>query len=245
MPYCPRCGVELDSSTRVCPLCATPVPALEDLGPGEPAWPTSGVRAETQDPSKTYTTISERRNRVFWGIAGVFATAVLAVTATDLLTSKALTWSRYPLAALATGFFLLVSAIVWRRKIVLWAISWFVLVSLFLWILDIAGGNSGWSVALGFPLTVATYSVVALGVWATRAQRRGYNLFALLFFLADVELLAIDALVTAWTSGHFGWGWSLIATLALLPLAFFFGFLHFVLPRTPDFRRIFHFFPLP
>ncbi len=238
MPYCPRCGVEVDPSVASCPLCATPIPDL-GLGPGEPAWPSP----YPDDPTKTFLTSKQRKFRAILATTGVFAVAALAVTVTDVTTTGALTWSRYPLASLGTSLVLLVSLLLWHRRPWSWATLWFLALSSYLAALDLGiDGKPHWFLPLGLPLVSATFGLIVAGVVLVRRNRhQGYNVFSQVFALVAAELLAIDGLVTGWLSGHWGWGWSQVAALVLVPLSLLFAVLHFALRRPPDLRRTFHF----
>lgn len=240
MPYCPRCGVETDPSVRSCPLCRTPIPVLDDLGPGEPAWPSGRRRAD--DPAQTYITPAELRSRAFLTVTALLATAAVAVSAVDLLISQTFGWSLWPLASLAFVWGLTASALTWHRNRGLWFLAWTGLTLVFLAVLDGIGGGRPWFLPLGLPLVTATAGLAALGAWLFRRPgRRGYNLFAVTAVLLAAGLTAVDLLVTAWTGALLTLGWSLVTDLVLLPLAFLFLLLHLTLHRAPDFRRIFHF----
>lgn len=241
MPYCPRCGVEADPSVTACPLCSTPLPVFPDQGPGEPAWPPLGHQP-ARDPAKTYPTGSQRRLRAFWVVAAVLATAALANLASDLVTTGALTWSRYPLVSLTYGLGILGTLLAWYHRPWVWGSCWAVLTVALLGALDLASGRLSWSLGLGLPLAALTFGLVFLAVaLLAAAKRRGYNLFGLVALLVAAELVGIDALVTHFTFNRWALGWSLVTTLVFLPLAFFFYFLHHALHRTPDLRRTFHF----
>jgi len=239
MPYCPRCGVENDPSVRACPLCKTPLPVLPDLGPGEPAWPSGEV---AHNPAQTYATSGELKSRAFLAVVGVFLTATLAVTAPDLLTTGTLTWSRWPLVSLAAGLLLTAAVFVWHRRPGRWFAAGALVVIGLLAALDLCGGTWGWFPRLGLPIAVVTFGLGWAGYgFVRRNRRRGYNLFGLVPALVALELLAIDALVAAWTTGQPVLSWSLVTALVLGPLVVLFFFLHYALPRTPDLKRIFHF----
>jgi hypothetical protein len=176
-------------------------------------------------------------------LAGVLGVAAVAVLATDLFVHRAVTWSRYPLASLAAVFGLVASAFAWHRRPAAWGGAWTVVTAAFLGALDgLDDGRWDWFPTLGLPVTLVTAALVFAGTLAVRhSRRRGYNLFGLVPALVAVELAAIDGLVTAWTTGRVGFGWSLVAALALVPLALLFFVLHYALRRTPDLGRTFHF----
>lgn len=238
MPYCPRCGVEADASVNTCPLCETPIPALEGVGPGRPAWPRPGAAG---DPSKTYITSAELRSRAFLYVSGVLLTAALVVLVVDAAVTHGFTWSRWPLASLAAVWALTASALNWHRSPRVWISAWFVVINAFLATLDLAAGARSWYWILGLPLTAVAFGLSAFGVLVIRGARKGYNVFALVPALVAVGLMAVDAAVNQWTTGALGLGWSLVTDIVLLPFSVLFFFLHVTLPRTPDLRRIFHF----
>jgi hypothetical protein len=238
MPYCPRCGVETDPSLKTCPLCETPLPVLDGVGPGRPAWPQPGAPG---DPAKTYFTSSELRSRAFLFVSGVLLTAALVVVVVDVAVTHGFTWSRWPLASLAAVWALTASALNWHKNPRAWTAAWFVVVNLFLATLDTAGDGRSWYMVVGLPITAATFGLSVFGARVIQGARKGYNVFGLVPALVAVGLMAIDAVVTLWTTGSPGLGWSLVTDVVLLPFSVLFYFLHFTLPRTPDLRRIFHF----
>jgi len=243
MPYCPRCGVEVDPSVRSCPLCTTDVPAFEDRGPGEPAWPSRSERDPALDPTKVYASSAELRSRVFLTIAAFVFTAALAVTAADLARNGAVTWARWPLVSLAALLSLIAAAFEWHRQPALWGGAWALVTAAFLAGLDLCDdGLLGWFPTLGLPLTLLTFGLIFIGaILLGRSRRRGYNLFGLPPALVALELTGIDLLITLWTRGTPGIGWSMVTSLVLVPLALLFFFLHYALHRTPNLKRIFHF----
>jgi len=237
MPYCPRCGVEADPSVKTCPLCETPIPVLDGMGPGRPAWPSPGAAG---DPAKVYATSSELRSRAFLFVSAVLLTAAVVVFIVDLAVNGGVSWSRWPLASLAAVWALTASALNWHRSPRAWVAAWFLVLNLFLAALDVASGPRGWYFVLGLPMTVVVFGLTLFGIRVVRGARMGYNVFGLVPALVALGLMAIDGLVSLWT-GTVGLGWSLVTDVVLLPFSVLFYFLHFTLPRTPDLRRIFHF----
>jgi len=241
LPYCPRCGVQLDASIPACPLCQTPIPRL-DAGPGEPAWPTS-TEDLASDPSKPYATSGQRRARALFATAAVLVTAAVIVTGVDLFTAGAVTWSRYPVVSFAAALAFTAAVLVWHRRPAVWATAGLVTTAALLGALDaLHNGRLTWFPTLGLPVAATTFALATAGVlWVRRGRRRGYNLFSLVFGLTAAELLAVDGLVQGWVTGRPGWGWSVVAALVLVPLTVLFGVLHRTIRRTPDLRRTFHF----
>lgn len=233
MPYCPRCGVEVDASVNQCPLCSTSIPRFADLGPGTPTWPSPG---HPSDPNLPYAGPPSKRK---WGaIFGAFClTAAAVVAVVDLAVTGGLTWSLWPLASLAFGFALVALTLVGLPKGVV-GLGWFVLVSLLLGAFDLIDGPPSWFWPLGFPINTLVFGLTGLG--ALGASRcRGAALLALGALLIGGGLVALDGLISSWV-GTGVLGWSLVTSVVFGAFAVFFGLLHLVL-GAPRFHRIFHF----
>jgi len=176
-------------------------------------------------------------------LATVLGVAALTVASVDLLLSRRLTWSLWPLASMAEALVLLATVLAWPRRPQRWGLLWALVTAAFLATLDlIPDGRLEWAPTLGIPLVALWFILIAVGVISVhRARRRGYNLFALVPALVSVGLVAVDTLVTAWCTGSATVGWSMVTTLILGPIALLFVLLHYAFRRTPDLGRVFHF----
>ena len=98
MPYCARCGVEVDEGVRGCPLCEAPIPVFDD-DDGSIAAPSGRYPA----PEEALDPLSPRQIRMTaWAVlSAVLVIAFAAVLAIDLVDeSEGLGWSGYVLGAL-------------------------------------------------------------------------------------------------------------------------------------------------
>ena len=234
MPYCPRCGVELDPSVRACPLCSTSIPRFDDLGAGDPAWPEPGLAG---DPAKRYVGAAQIQRRVFGILSAVFAAATAAVAAANLFISGKLTWSLYAVAALCGAWGITAALFAWYRNPLVVVPVCFGVVAAELAALDAVGWQR-WFVFLGLPLIVLV-SAVLTGGWLLLRRGRGYFLLGVVSGLLAVLLFGVDVVVQTWM-GTPGLGWSLITGVVLVPLSSVFFFLHFGLKLSIDLRRTFH-----
>jgi hypothetical protein len=144
---------------------------------------------------------------------------------------------------LATVFGGTAAVFAWYRNLGRWGLAWALLSAAFLAAVDgAAEGKLGWFWSLGLPIDAVSWGLIFLGTTLVRRSRhRGYDIFAWMTALVALELVAIDFLVTYWTVGHPGLGWSLVTTLALGPLALLLTLFHFTLRNPPDLGRTFHF----
>lgn len=97
MPYCVRCGVELQKDCKTCPLCQTEVvlPGEQDFGEGASVFPDHMPRRMRQNlnlaPSRA----------VLFLVTFILVVPILVTFIIDFTANHAVTWSFYPMTSLA------------------------------------------------------------------------------------------------------------------------------------------------
>jgi hypothetical protein len=91
MPYCPRCGVEIEMRLEACPLCGTAIPGEVRDGPPEPAdYPDDVI-----PPQRMYKTLDQRQKKLFATLMvcflGLFPIAY--TLGMDLIRNGHISWS--------------------------------------------------------------------------------------------------------------------------------------------------------
>lgn len=109
MPYCPRCGVEIEERLDRCPLCDTSIPKEVRLElEGSAMFP-----EEVIEPKPMYRELTLKKKRILVSsliiVLGLFPIAITA--GIDIVSSGAITWSYYVIvpviaAALIIWFFI-------------------------------------------------------------------------------------------------------------------------------------------
>jgi hypothetical protein len=241
VPYCPRCGVEVETQVRNCPLCQTAIPLFGGENLSEPAYPAYPPRQD--DPfARSFRTEGQTRWLVFGVLSAVLATLAVIAAGLDFFLTGGLSWAKPALASLVLTEGLLAVAFGVRGLGKVCAGS-AVMVGLFLaslssFSLDV----HGWFVALGLPLDAGAFlSVWLVGVWLKRPGARGWDVFGFIFTLVALFCLSVDLLLHHFLFGSWAIGWSLIVVLGLLPPAGLFFFVHFGLRRPLNLRQLFHF----
>ena len=94
MPYCPKCGVQVDPNIDKCPLCSVFIPKYDQSnGVAERRYP---LRDEKK-PSFT----NRQIRLLIWGILSIlFVMSFLILLTTNLVQAGEITWGRYYLAAI-------------------------------------------------------------------------------------------------------------------------------------------------
>lgn len=239
MAYCNACGVELDDDMTVCPLCGLKV--------GE-------IRSEPQEWRSQKTVIKDKISReieqmssgqkrlLFFELSGILlVSGILGTVIINLIVNKEISWSMYNLV---TSLWLLsnISALtLLRRRPVLMVLTSFISGALFLWLLDLIGLNQGWGLQLGLPLFTALYVLTLLVMWLIRrANRRGFNLLAIVFLAIGIFLICIEIFTSLYEGNPVRLSWSIIACASILPVAALLFYVHYRLKSGIELRRFFH-----
>ncbi|MFW5785618.1 MAG: DUF6320 domain-containing protein [bacterium] len=238
MPYCSRCGVEVDEYTDFCPLCEAPIQRIDEHGePHLPAYPQED-RERPEDRSE--------RNRIRRMIAlqivtTVLATPLVVVLVTDLLFGRHVTWSGYVVATLAAVWaYTAIPLLAPRRPMLILALD-LAVAAAYLVVLDLFSGALEWFVPLGLPL-IGAVTVVAIAIWilSVRARRLGANLAGFIAVGIAGICVITETVVEAYLERSIFLDWSLIVAVAVLPIAAFMFYVHYVLSKRIDLKRHFH-----
>ena len=204
MSYCVNCGVELDPSAGICPLCHTPV-----VNPGRPAdeeapppFPTR--RAEVQPVNK-------------WEVA-LLLSAMLASVAVccGLLNLFFLRsdrpWSLYVIGAAVMLWVWFALPMVLRRLPVFFRLTADVAaIGIYVWLISIDLGGSRWFRGLALPMIGWAGVLVFLLSFLLRGGRRStLSAIALIIGAAGLLAMGIEFCIDRYFRGVWQPGWSLI-----------------------------------
>ncbi len=238
MAYCSRCGVEVDEYTDYCPLCEAPIQRFDEHGePRLPAYP----QEDRERPEDRSERTRIRRMIALQIISTVVATPLVVVLATDLLLGRHVTWSGYVVASLVAAWaYAAVPLLAPRRPGLILLIDVGVTAG-YLAALDLFSGALEWFVPLGVPL-IGAVAVVAVAIWflSVRSRRLGANLAGFIVVGIAVICVITETVVEAYLETSIALDWSLIVAVAILPIAAFTFYLHYVLSKRVDFKRHFH-----
>jgi hypothetical protein len=237
MPYCSKCGVEVDEGIVYCPLCASPIQRFGESAPE----PSRGPYPHIIDPENAYKLSKAERRHIAVEILSLAAALLSgALFLVDILLDAGLGWSRYAVASVVFGWLVSVApiALYGRTKTALAVIGTAVLA--FILVLDGLGGSLGWSLSLGIPLALTSYAAVAAtaAIMATR-HTKGLNLLGIGALALAAYLVSIEFIIRLALGMSLRPYWSLVAAIALVPVAIFLFFLHDRVMRGANLRKIF------
>jgi len=238
MPYCSRCGVEVDEGVPSCPLCRAPIQRLDEgeARPGLKPWPEHVVPDELPPLS------AKERLKFAVEIAAVSMGIALAMLLLiDLLSNRRVTWSAYPATGLVFGWLCLAVPFFLGRR------PWLVLAALgpaaflLLFLLDAIDGSIEWFPSYGLPIAaIALAAVASVALASALAKKRGLNVVGFAFLGAAFVCTGIDLTVGLNRGRGLAMRWSVPVDFALVPIAAFLIYLHYRVTKKVDMRKAFH-----
>jgi hypothetical protein len=240
MPYCARCGVEVEREVRACPLCETPIPRLDDLPPASAAGD-AGRRYPSVTAWPTGVDPLQLRLSVWATLSAIFLISMLVVLAANLVgTGWRITWSAFALGSIGLAWLIATVILVIFRPPWLVVLCVYPPVAGFLALTDALDSARGWFLTVGLPIATAVLlafevSTILWTVW----KDRGANQLAILLLLLAPACSVIDFAISSYL-GHPGLTWSFVVLGVLVPLAGFLFIYHYVLRRVLKLERIFH-----
>ncbi len=206
MPYCFKCGVEVNNGVKNCPLCNMDLPILEDEVIVEPRYP---------EHENVFREIKKRRKNVFFAI---YTMVVLAIAFNLVFIDGDWNWSRYTtiyfLSSIAYVFAILQYS---KNEFVNFGIIGLTTVVL-LFLNDYINGKIEWFYTLGLPIGIISVIVLyCLFKIVIRKKLLPYKVMHILI-LASIFLLTLESIIDKYLFGTIQLSWSLQAVVCFLPL---------------------------
>lgn len=236
MPYCSRCGVEVDNHVENCPLCNTPIQHFEEGAAAESRYPSDTAESKPRMTDRV-------RRRILWEVLTLlYAIAVIVVVGSDLRVDAAMDWSLYPTISIVLVWIYTTLLIFFRHHPVTIITGVIISTIAYLAAIDLVDGTLDWFFPLGLPIFAffVTIAGILSGI-AVRAKERGLNVVAFVLIGIAVFCLGVDLLVSHYLTGGVHFSWSIVVLLTLVPVSIILLFLHYRLRNRFDLKRIFHF----
>ncbi|MHA1954739.1 MAG: DUF6320 domain-containing protein [Candidatus Heimdallarchaeaceae archaeon] len=225
MPYCSKCGVEVDQGVGKCPLCQLPIYGTEEGVTPPRKYPDVPV----EPPKRAPMTTTQKRVRAWEIVGATLLIPFLIVVFTDLIVNETVSWARFPMIALLLAWLLATFPLLFARRPlviisgeVLSVLIFLVLVDyLHDWVID-------WFYKLALPnLAVLILIASAVTILSTQAKRKGVNIAAYILFGIGALNLGLDLIIMSSLAGTITMKWSLFVLVPCFIIGGFLLYLHF------------------
>ena len=210
MSYCVNCGVELDPTARVCPLCQTPV-----LNPRQPV----DTALPPPFPSRREEVPPVSKKEVALLLTAMFASvAVCSGLLNLLLLRSGHAWSLYVIGAAVLLWIWLVPPLL-LRGMPLWGRLGLDVcaVGVYLCMISIDLHGLDWYLGLALPI-VLTGGALVVGLSFLLRGRSILGSIILLIGGTGLFIMSIELYVDRWLTGTYRPGWSLVVAIVCLSL---------------------------
>ncbi len=210
MPYCFKCGVEVNNGVKNCPLCNLDLPVFEDEVVVEPRYPAQ---------ENVFREIKKRRRNVFYAI---YSMIVLAIAFNLLLIDNrmhgTLSWSRYPSVYLIGSIAYLFAILQYSKNQKLNFTIIGITTIVILYLNDIVNGELEWFFTLGLPIgLISTFVLYYLYKIFARKKLLPYKVMETIVLAAGF-LILLELIIDKYLFNKINLGWSLQAVVCFLPL---------------------------
>ena len=248
MPYCSKCGVEVNDDVKECPLCFLPIQQFPDETAEEPSKKKYPDRTdkqvngrtypdhEVESPTKRILTHKEKLIRA-WEIIGVsLLIPFLIVTFTNLIINTTITWAKFPMIALMLVWLLCTFPLVFTKRPVIVIIGIAISLIGFLVLVDYFDNWSiNWVHILAIPIIALVLTLsIAVVIPSVKVKNKGMNIAAFILFAVGLLNLGLDLIISI----HEGISvsWSLFVLVPTFIVGGFLMYMHYRFTKDTDFK---------
>ncbi len=229
MAYCPKCGVEVES--KICPLCGYVIKHNIHTKP---------FSHEVMSEKKVTFLSKSQKKSIFSGAALFFAIIVSAISVTaDLYFDRMVNWAYFAIIPVFTMALIICGALYLKSWVRVVVIILFFLLMLFM--LDYYIPFANFFLRISLPISGITSIITFFVVYLIyKSKDRGTNAAGYIILGIALISLGIDLIIQNYLYMQFKFTWSLITTVALVPIAVFLLYLHHIFSKRVDLKKIFH-----
>jgi hypothetical protein len=205
-----------------------------------------GPKYLKQDNLHGITLSNKQKWRLSWELFSLlFSTSLIIVIAVDLFIHRRFTWSLYPIVSLIGAWIYVTIVTFLKSKPSLLIIALTLNTLALLEAIDLIGPIApSWFFSVGFPI-IAAFGLLSAGAYLLikRFKAKGFNIPALLLALLAFFCVIIDIIISLWLLGRIDLSWSLIVSIAVLPVIVFSLYAHYRMKKHVDMKPFFIFNP--
>ncbi len=237
MPYCSKCGVEVEESVDTCPLCETPIQKMDKISK-------SGQKKYPEEPPKkrsVYKLSKERKRLLAWEIMSMsLLIPLVSVTIINLITDGTIKWAKYPIAALILVWIMTSIPLIYPKKTIVIIVGEVLALTSFLALIDSFDGKIEWVIDLAVPIVVIL-AVIVTGIvlLSIKTKRKGANIAAYIILGIGIICLGLDLTISSYIEQTLTVNWSLYVLIPTMTTALFLLYIHYRIINIIDLKKRF------
>lgn len=237
MPYCSRCGVEVDDDVKKCPLCSAEIQIFDNDPPRKGRYPEKPA-PHASAPRRNR---KERRKMAAMIVTfGLLIPACIAITA-DFVLNGQITWGTYTISSLIYIWVIVLLPLLYYKTPVLTLMAYYLSTLLYLYSIETFTGGGSWFRGLALPIITVTTVLIAANFYAAgRSRIRGINIFSYAVLSVGLECMGIEMIISRHLTGNLKIGWSVIVLSAAVPASILLWYIHHKVKRPLKADKFFH-----
>ena len=233
VPYCSKCGVEVNLGIINCPLCTKPIQkfdeekiTIQEKYPDEPVL----------EPDKRPMSVRQKQLRA-WEILGVtLLIPFFIVVFTDLIPDATVSWAKWPMISLLLVWLLATFPLVFPKRPVIVILGEASSIMLFLILVDYFDNlQFDWFYQIALSIIALVTGIFSILVFLSiRAKKKGFNIAAYILFAIGIGNLCLDLIIMSSIRGQVTITWSLFVLVPTMLIGGFLLYLHHRFTRNTD-----------
>ncbi len=228
MPYCPKCGVELDTKIKNCPLCQYPMPTLLDETKNRV------VESKFPQPENIYwDTLVKIKNQIFFTLSILFVSALLVLLSMDSYVHFQNRAIRYSIISIICGWIYLFFLFGYVKNTYLSVLGIGITTLILTFRLDSFDGILSWSWDYALPIVIVSVCITLLFItFYKKSKHKNQYVFipAYLCIVGAIFFIALEIIFDVQAKRAIRPSWSMIAFIVLSSIATVLFGLYYKLP---------------
>ncbi len=236
MNICRNCGVELEESMEICPLCGAS-PGSDSISKGN----------NFQSAKPPFLFCKEKKEKhslqkVLWQVSTVILfSGIIATLMIDVALNNRISWSIYPVAISLILFSYISLFAFWHTRIIFQLLGGWLIATLLLLGIDFLLNQTSWASLLAIPLLFAI-NLISIGLIIIMGvtRHKGLNLIAYTFVAIALLCISIEGIISLYRHQSIVLTWSVIVVACLLPVIAALLFMYWRTRKNAHLQKIFH-----
>lgn len=227
MPFCPKCGVEVDYKVQKCPLCTFPIPEIieKEISVKKSKFP--------QPENKYYENILKLKNQIFFTLSIlIFSAVLILMTVSSIIKIHPFAINYSIISVIATWFYIFILLGYISNQY--YSILGLGIITIFFTLgLDYVDSEINWYFSYALPIIILVLLIVFLFLYLyNRSRLLNQFIFIPSYLCIGISLLSVglECILDLQVTRPIHLSWSLIVLIILMSIAVLLLSLYYKLP---------------